>query len=984
MQDDGPYRNHDIVAFNGPDMRFTVPWRTSSATPATTFQAAIGFVNFEGWLPSGIAQPGYGLAVDDMVVKWREFTLEEDTTDCATSGSCAVIQLATSNVFEGQGVVQVTVLEPVPDAANDCDLDGTPDGTNDCNGNSTPDVVVKATSEAEVTGEIVFLDQDPDEPNHYSGGIVVSVLSDSPGVLLLSQNGADNPTVTVTYLDNDSDPGPGVEKCPNDVDPTKHGVLVDATTVFLFAGALQACEVIVVDSETSDNGDGDFYPDTEEIVDMTISLINNCGTDLTNCTARLFSSSPAVDCIIDAMIDVGDLADTEDSIDVADAFQWKMADLNRGDVDDIFEANFNITMTCDQFNALATPQSFAVTLDLDLNDLGQTPAVWIESFEDGTLGAFFPENLDAGLAGNNNEEGLINGDGYRCQYNDPDWPNANGYGNPISEDCYPGNNDGVSGPADGDKIHWHVDGIDTDSPDGGRSIDGDYSAYYGIYLTDPAGQFTTPINVIESIATAEPINLGVDTPELSFWHQISLLDWRSLNGPPTDGILENADHGVVQAKLVNAADQDITPWFRLEPFQNTYDTGAQLNYFNCFFDPIDDGSTEDDFFDPTDPNRSLGPSSTCWPFLTWSCMGETKLPFEVDNTCHATTEPAPDSHDDAYGVGTWVESKVNLEELRGQRVKLRYLVSGLKLSPFETWHEAFPDLNPDPRDDGWWLDNIRVTESLASPAVLEVDEKNLQHCASDDSVGCYDEQDCVENGTNGPCLGDAPQCGPTCTTLSAQITTDPDQTGGAFDELLAAPGMPIVLDASSSTGACLDGELQYRFSTDGGATVLRGFSGNPVYADAPQADTDFLVEVRCSADLPDYDCSDPDTSPDAAKTVDVDVDCPSSGNALLGEFETILAQDKTTWFWTTPVAFERLQGGLSGVNSYAGSNSTGAGVAFDDGTLPASGSGRYYLVRELGSFCNEFGSWAAGECVTPDTAAPWYPSPVCDRDQDIP
>ena len=38
----------------------------------------------------------------------------------------------------------------------------------------------------------------------------------------------------------------------------------------------------------------------------------------------------------------------------------------------------------------------------------------------------------------------------------------------------------------------------------------------------------------------------------------------------------------IQAKLLDAAGQDISPWFRLEPFQNTYDTAAQLNYFNCF------------------------------------------------------------------------------------------------------------------------------------------------------------------------------------------------------------------------------------------------------------------------------------------------------------------------------------------------------------------------------------------------------------------
>jgi hypothetical protein len=175
---------------------------------------------------------------------------------------------------------------------------------------------------------------------------------------------------------------------------------------------------------------------------------------------------------------------------------------------------------------------------------------------------------------------------------------------------------------------------------------------------------------------SDPINLGVNVPELSFWHQISVFDGRGLNMPTA----HNSDRGVVQGKLVNQQDEDITEWFRLEPFQNSYDTQAHNNYFNCLFDPIDDGNTEDDFFDPLDPLRSYGPSSTCWPGFTYSCLGETALPFAVGNVCNASTEPAADSHNNAFGFGTWIETKVNLSSFRGQRMKLRYLISGLRLN----------------------------------------------------------------------------------------------------------------------------------------------------------------------------------------------------------------------------------------------------------------------------------------------------------------
>ncbi len=323
-------------------------------------------------------------------------------------------------------------------------------------------------------------------------------------------------------------------------------------------------------------------------------------------------------------------------------------------------------------------------------------------------------------------------------------------------------------------------------------------------------------------------------------------------------------------------------------------------------------------------------------------------------------------------------------------MKLRYIVTGHKI-PFETWEEAFAPFNPDSRDDGWWVDDIRVSESLASPAVLEVDTKILRHCAGDAGIGCLTSQDCIDNATAGPCVGDAPQCGPTCTTLSAEITTDPDETGGPLDELLVAPGQPITLGASGSFGTCLDGALQYRFSKDGGTTVLRGFSENPIFIDAPQSDIDYVVDIRCSTDGPLYECSLPINSPNAARTVVVTVDCPTS--AVGGVFETILAQaDKTTWEWTTFASFDLLQGDLSGVSTYSGTISTGAGTSFGDGTLPAPGAGTYYIVREVA--CNA--TWGANECVLNAAAAPWYPAPgsgtppgsgdppTCNRDADIP
>jgi hypothetical protein len=737
--------------------------------------------------------------------------------------------------------------------------------------------------------------------------------------------------VTVSYLDHDD--GTGVP-CPNQVNPADHGLVRSTTAVFLG----ETCEIQVVTAEIADNGDHDEFVDTNETVEMRLWLLNNCERDLHNCAARISTNDPKVDCIIRSVIDVGDLANTAEPMLTQQSFLWKLAAVNRTDVDEPLSAHFNVTISCDEIDALSQPQSVSLPLDLDLDDQGQPPVAWFEGFESGGLGQFEPENLDAGIPGQNNTEGHINGDGWRCQYHDPDWVTAGAYGNEVGEDCFPG-----ATLEQSNAVFWHVDGSDTGSPDGGRAKSGSYSMYYGIYLTDPPGEFTTPLAIVESVRTTQPINLGIGTPTLSYWHQVSLVDGRFLNVDPS----RSADRGVVQLKTMDLAGEDTSVWTRLEPFQNTYDTQAYDYYFNCMFDPVDDGSTEDDFFDPTDPNRRLGPSSTCYPMFAYSCVGDTDEPFAPGNICNATTEPGAGDHG-SLGTGTWVESKVDLTEYRGLRIKLRFLVTGIKAS--DETHEGQFDCNPCPWDDGWWIDDVTIDETFTQPVELVVDTNVLRHCAGDDTVGCLSEADCADAGVAGPCEGEAPTCGPTCTVPTTVVSTDPDETGGALDEILIAPGRPIEMNAAASFGRCLDGALQFRYSIDNGP-ALRGWSEDPVFIDAPVSDTDYLVEVRCSTDA---SCMD-------SVVVDVDVDCPSSGT--LGEPfpEIIVAETKTLFSWTTPFDFHLFAGELHAVGAYTGDLSSGTGSSFAAGVTPGSpGDGFYFLVRHAGEFCNDVGQWTSG------------------------
>ena len=113
-------------------------------------------------------------------------------------------------------------------------------------------------------------------------------------------------------------------------------------------------------------------------------------------------------------------------------------------------------------------------------------------------------------------------------------------------------------------------------------------------------------------------------------------------------------------QLANASGAAVGNWIKLQPYLNVYDQQGVDNYFNCTFDPIDDGSTEDDFFDPTDPDRRLGPSSTCKPEFVFAYMGDTFSPFSEGALGNAEGPGLKGSS----GLGTWVESKFNLERFR--------------------------------------------------------------------------------------------------------------------------------------------------------------------------------------------------------------------------------------------------------------------------------------------------------------------------------
>ena len=239
---------------------------------------------------------------------------------------------------------------------------------------------------------------------------------------------------------------------------------------------------------------------------------------------------------------------------------------------------------------------------------------------------------------------------------------------------------------------------------------------------------------------------------------------------------------------------------------------------------------------------------------------------------------------------------------------------------FSTTYEAHVHANnPNPGDDGWWIDNVTISNTLTNAAV-------------------------VTNDDDAPVLTG---CGLACNTVTASVAADP--SGG-----LASPGQTIELDASGSTAdRCLNGVLQYRFSDQGG--LRRDWTDNPVFIDAPQAPSTYTVDVRCS-EL---------TSCNGTVNQVVAVACPSSGSLSFG----ISMGSKTTITFDSSRPYDSaLDGDLTtsfpDYTTAVTSLGNAAATTFDvSGNNPTSGNGFWYLFQEPGGaapFCNEVTDWTSG------------------------
>ena len=505
------------------------------------------------------------------------------------------------------------------------------------------------------------------------------------------------------------------------------GLLAGSVPSWALSFPVRTDQIVISGHRISDNGDGDGFPDTNERVELRLRLLNRDSVDPGPFTITMTTTSSTLSCVGVSSVDLAGLAPgaeiwTDPLSFVVAGIDRDMEFLGPGDA---------LTATVDfSISALSDPDlqiaPERLIFDLDLNRTGNSsPTTFIEDFESATLGTFTLQDLDApfGIPGTEFE--------YDCQYTDPDLPASNNFNL-------------TSCPVDGSQMvsgvphYWQIDGATiplSQSVDGGRAFSGAHSLYFGVPL-DPVRGHTMPMGVIDAAALEQPIFVGwgkvcettrttacsVDAdcpggescvevePTLTFRHMISTYDGRIDNSPG-----EAYDRGVVMAQLADDQGNAVGPWFKLDPFYNGYDDTGGDNLFNCLFDPIDDGSTEADLFEPGVPTARYGPSSTCAPEPVYGGVGHTTL-FDPSLSEQARGPGLQGS----LGAGTWIESRIDMSRFRGRAIRLRFLMSTIDVIDGATFEQLFA-FNPNRFDDGWWVDAIEVDDMSTAAATFTND-----------------------------------------------------------------------------------------------------------------------------------------------------------------------------------------------------------------------------------------------------------------------
>jgi hypothetical protein len=744
-------------------------------------------------------------------------------------------------------------------------------------------------------------------------------------------------------------------------------VFVAAAVCALSFVSARAGGLAIVGTELRDNGDHDGYADTNETVEVWLTVRNTTAQPLTGVTVQVSTSSVGLVCLVDATASIGNLAPGAE-VRAIEPFVFHVeGSLDRtargltpfGDL----RAAFDVAFTASPTSPAAYPPELVMDLDLDVAG-GNAPTTLTEDFESGGFGLFTIQNLDFGRHDDTNGEfGLANG--WRCQYHEPYCDHAVCEGTGFN-DCSPG---GTAAAANA--VWWRIDGPSV--PGGGRGYSGTHSLYFGEPLGAALG-YTTPLGALEAVATTSPVHLGRGSwcsnapatscvndggcppggsctpviPTLSFKHQVSFMDNRTVDNVPPD-LGQALDRGVVAIQLADpSTGAPAGPWVRVEPSVNVHDTVAAAYFVNCTFDPIDDGSDGDDLDPPhtiADGVLRRGPSSTCADEGVFASMGSTQGPFNAAAVGRADGPGLAGFS----GPGTWVQTQYDLSRYRGRSVRIRFLATTTRLGTNTTWQQGFA-LNPHPGDDGWWIDDITMSGASAAPSAVTNDAHDNSGLTLDADLDGADDH-CDDN-----CVGVA---------NPSQSDLDADGAGDACDgctdvdaDGFGHPGLPAstcpvdncpLLSNPGQTDSDLDGE------------------GDPCDACPSVPDTDVDSDSDGAGDVCDCSPSDPNTYPRAPEINDgLDNQCPGDeGSGMQDEIATLDVQVSALTWTPQPFATNYRVAMLTGIR-YGSATCTGTLSTSDPfwqgsgGSNPPLGRTTYFIVHAQAPHAGSWGRASSG------------------------
>ncbi len=644
----------------------------------------------------------------------------------------------------------------------------------------------------------------------------------------------------------------------------------------------------------------DGVPDPGETTGVRLKLRNDSVSrqdgsprDLTNLTVGIRGITPSVGCVKTGQVFVGDLAAGAAVTTPAGALSFVIDPAEPGPgqsgATTWATAGFAVTAQADDMEGIDPSRTFDITIDLDRFDAPlippscsdrpavNGPGVLCEGFDTdrNASGTYDVTRLPVGVdpndalraIGDPNDDvlGYTQGTGagpagtsaVTCADDA-----ARGYAtcNPVAEENDWHLHSPTEGPGAGyDPLHPPAIG----APDGGKAHGGTRSMHMGRHLSASTTLSDTvrfrQVSAFVLDSQGDPNIPGLalgPASTVDFWQIIAVPDDENFgSGFIPDGTTFAG--GQVQLSLLGSNGR-FEKWQRLTPSFDYYDSIDQGSVSLCGFDPGDD-----EFF-PTD-------ETMCSPARMFAEKGDA---IGTDPTCTVDTNGNDPLHKDcgdiictpgsgctetgSLGAGVWTRSEFDLSPFAGRVARLRWIgmveggwsfgVSRSALeSPTGVSYQYFEG------DDGWWIDDIRLTDLRVQPGVITPDSATgLSQCLTGLDAGNCGVVDIRIAGAldlGGPLVLNADVQRQTV-TLDARTTVAGDDPA----------------TAGITEGACDFGVLQYRFSEclDPDcvtSTVMQPYSPAPTLAVSPAQNTSYKVEARCTSD----------TACEAARVVAVNV-----------------------------------------------------------------------------------------------------------------